>query len=178
MSKKEYRTNWRQGVTSPFESNWSKVHKFAFLNRVDATQIKSSLSSADWQDKSLYWGSKAGQLLFPGHLDIQRLSSVFQEDESVLNDGWLEPYRFLNDQWEDYASYLRFCPICIRSGYHSPLYQMLWLSQRPIHHVALVQSCPNCHAEIPLTLTKREFRPYYGCHCGAHLWPGLNDKAA
>lgn len=165
--------NWRNGTTAPFESNWSRVHKFAFLNKIDAISLKRTLSGKDWRHKPQLWGHKVGQLLFIGHFDSQILADVFHETASVLEYGWLQPYHFLAPNGTEFANNLRYCPICIQSGYHTPLFQMLWLRRCPIHHIALSHTCPKCQAAIPLTLTNQDLTTQYGCRCGERLWPDL-----
>jgi len=165
-------TNWRPAAISPFESNWSKIHKFSYLNHIDATIIKTSLCTEEWISKPHLWGRKDGQLLEKGHLSTTKLASIFQTSKYFIYDGWVEPYLVtdLSGQYS-YQTKLRYCPECIQKGYHSALYQMLWLVECPIHNVPLLSSCPNCENPIDTSLLNKNLTTPYGCHCKHVLWP-------
>jgi len=165
-------TNWRPKAVSRFESNWSKIQKFSYLNHIDATIIKTSLCTDEWVSKPHLWGQKDGQLLEKSHLSTAKLASIFQTSEYSINEGWVEPYLVtdLSEQYS-YQTKLRYCPECILKGYHSALYQMLWLFECPIHKVPLLSSCPNCGNPIETSLLNKNLTTPYGCHCKHVLWP-------
>lgn len=172
----ELTTNWRAGTSSQFESNWSKLHKFAYLNHVDSIQIKTSLCGDEWGLKPHCWGKKTGQLLYPGHFSPRRLISAFRASEDSLKNGWIQSHLSTDHSMSGiHALTLRYCPDCIQQGYHSPLYQMSWITRCPVHDVPLSESCPSCGQFIGLTLTNHDFVTPYGCKCNYLLWPGRDS---
>jgi hypothetical protein len=42
----------------------------------------------------------------------------------------------------------RYCPICMRGGYHTNLHQLPWFERCPWHGIELAASCTACGAEI------------------------------
>lgn len=170
-------SNWRSSTCSLYESNWSKCHKFAYLNRVGATEIKQSLCVDEWKLRPQNWGRKSSQLLNQGHFNTQKLLYAFDTSEEQLKFGWIEPYYLANTLKDNIAALdLRYCPECIKNGYHSPLYQMLWLVKCPIHHEPLIQNCPACGKSLSLSLANENFQTPYGCRCKYVLWPNRDNS--
>lgn len=73
-------------------------------------------------------------------------------------------------------NYLKNCPECARSCYHSDLYQLPWLTQCPIHDQPLSTVCPTCKNLWP-SIGKL---PRIRCKtCGSKLlWKDLSKAAA
>ncbi len=67
---------------------------------------------------------------------------------------------------------LRLCPTCVRSGFHSPFHQLLFIPTCPIHGEPLQTTCAACgHSTAPYSLIREAFRQPYGCGtCGAAWW--------
>ena len=76
-----------------------------------------------------------------------------------------------NDQTHRvFASVLRYCPTCIKQGFHSALFQLRWVTACPLHHEDLQDHCPQCGAAIPYELTHHALQAIYGCPaCGYKL---------
>jgi hypothetical protein len=47
---------------------------------------------------------------------------------------------------------LRFCPSCMRTGFHATLFQFMPIARCPIHDDRLLEACPGCGGQIPYRL--------------------------
>lgn len=66
--------------------------------------------------------------------------------------------------WEHVPWSLRACASCLRSGYHSNLFQMPWVARCPWHHEQLITQCRKCGR--PLMDGFRLGRDLMRCFCG------------
>jgi hypothetical protein len=72
----------------------------------------------------------------------------FQCDGRIFEKGWL----------------FRFCPACLRFGFHSYLQQLPWIMRCPWHRCRLRTTCSICDA--PLSLASDSSRPLLVCRNG------------
>jgi hypothetical protein len=63
------------------------------------------------------------------------------------------------------SSKLRFCPVCLRLGFHSEIFQLRGLQSCPQHGCRLQNTCPDCKRQLSV----EEFLPALTCHCGYRL---------
>lgn len=64
---------------------------------------------------------------------------------------------------------VRYCPECLRAGYHSEIFQLRAVHNCPEHGVALREGCPNCRGWI---VPDARTRGALTCaHCAAPLCP-------
>ena len=71
-------------------------------------------------------------------------------------------------------STLRWCPICIRAGYHANIFQMPVSQCCPAHRETLLSRCARCSSPIPYRLDPVAVVPLFSCvHCGLDLIPKL-----
>jgi hypothetical protein len=68
------------------------------------------------------------------------------------------------DVWANLPWTLRGCPLCLRAGYHSNLFQMPWMARCPWHRVELVERCRRC--QRPLLDGFRARKSLLVCECG------------
>lgn len=171
--------NWRPESTNSYESIWSVIRKYAYLNRIPKSFSKSDLL-----------GIKNSQAKISGSHSIRydsRLLSRLLGGEGEANTAWLDPYVFGREiiQYFECARSpsLRYCDECIRRGYHSPIHQLPWVKYCPIHLSMLKDCCPQCHSHIdletwidPCGSRKRAPVANYGCHCGYELWSDFKTR--
>lgn len=73
-------------------------------------------------------------------------------------------------------STLRWCPSCIRAGYHTNIFQMPVVQSCPAHRETLRSRCPRCNCSIPYKLSPSAVAPLFACvHCGLDLIPKLRS---
>jgi len=64
---------------------------------------------------------------------------------------------------------LKWCPKCIKKGYHSWFHQFSLVKNCPIDHEYLKNSCPQCLNEIPFLLSDKGLSDPFTCKCGYKL---------
>ena len=74
---------------------------------------------------------------------------------------------------------LRVCPECIRAGFHSPLHQLLFIRECPIHRARLNTSCFECgKSTSAYSLVRGSFITPYGCgECGT-VWRKVGNTVS
>ena len=77
--------------------------------------------------------------------------------------SWL-PFKCRSDIFAANWSF-RYCPVCLRHGFHSFLHQLPWISSCPWHHSRLLTACAICGS--PLTLSGGSERRLLEC-CNGH----------
>ena len=173
--------NWRPGQPALYESLWSVLHKFCWLNRVNGRAVMRHYRSATDRATTFRFKGDEGpsgfvhDLRFRGALDLEAFSGAIGTSASwcdyAVFDG-VGPRRLLR---RALATFLRFCPTCIASGFHSPIFQSVGERHCPIHGDLLRDCCPRCGRRIPYSLPTTKFQPY-GCSCGANLWWGIGAE--
>ncbi|WP_440222841.1 hypothetical protein ACQQ2N_17445 [Dokdonella sp. MW10] len=74
------------------------------------------------------------------------LASVFEAPESLTSLWPVDPWQPFTgtDPWKYVPWRLRACATCLRTGYHSNLFQMPWVTRCPWHREPLIESCKRC----------------------------------
>jgi TniQ len=159
------RITCRWGTLRPFESLWMLGQKLAALNYVAPQVINRVVFNREYVGRkrrvtanlntlAANLGCDAHMLepFDPGHLlgipDTQRLG-IFRSSE------------------------LRFCPVCLRLGFHSEIFQLRGLRSCPQHGCRLQTGCPGCQQWASID----EFLPALTCRCGHKLseWTPQTD---
>lgn len=76
----------------------------------------------------------------------------FQFDPEHLKDGWS----------------FRYCPSCLRQGFHSLLHQLPWIDRCPWHATRLLAKCAICASSLALNADAR--RPLLTCPNGHDIF--------
>lgn len=135
--------SWRENWVDPFESPWNIIEKFKYINQITNKDLKASnsLIFVDYIEKNI------GSLLRSRKkLSIETLS-----------------YFGINNTYPLIYPKVKFCPLCIRDGYHSFLHQLSILHICPFHQTELYTQCPNCNSES--NYTSLGFDRPYTCEC-------------
>ena len=138
---------WRPYWASRFESLWSLLRKFAYLNAITHDEIRRlfrhknvSQDSNQWRWK---WFLRADLRSFAG-LDPSKLSTIFGIGHGDLVEATVLPYVHENEAVSLTSEFLRFCPTCISQGFHTPLHQLLFLVKCSAHGDRLESRCTDC----------------------------------
>lgn len=174
--------NWRSGGACCSESLWSVVHKVCWVNAIRGPGLLRHF--ADPRKGMIGFTSQqqsggrqfVHDLRFYGQLDVPllarslRLPTAWQSACSF--DGIDVPRMVRN--WT--VPFLRYCPTCLESGYHSILFQCVDQRSCPQHGDLLEDHCPKCGQRIPYSLPGAKVIPY-SCECGRLLWWGIRSEA-
>jgi hypothetical protein len=149
------------------ESMAGILWRLAFANVLSAGEVKRLISTTSFVPdvgSNLYLSSTSG-------VDWTRISEIVGLSQtsfrlSLLGDI-LEVLR-----WSPIVSRrLRFCRECLRSGYHARYFQILALSDCPIHSEQLLDRCPSCQALTPFYGVCKELlgKAYCCSNCNSYF---------
>lgn len=74
------------------------------------------------------------------------------------------------------VGHLRFCRECLRTRYHSTLFQHLALSRCPLHQLPLLPGCFHCSQLIDVTMKTMTSHPFSCPSCGEMLTPTVFES--
>jgi hypothetical protein len=92
--------------------------------------------------------------------------------ERLLGLDMIGAHRFME------RKLLRFCPICLSYGFHSPLTQHFCFDACPFHREKLITRCPACTTTLRMTLAKSAQQPFECAFCGYSLLRHRHVSAA
>lgn len=122
--------NWRPDAISPYESIWSIRKKFSILNCVNGKNFDIGLSG-------LLAKKKISSLESVDVIARTKIVSSFLRDhkdnfKNIFIDDYVLP-RVLVNVKQKINTILRYCPQCLVEGFHSPIHQINWVENCPIH---------------------------------------------
>jgi hypothetical protein len=158
---------WRPGAIAKYESLWSLLHKFATFNSADSLNIKRILADQGSKDDAYFrhwkWRGRADLRDFGG-LNPAALAKVFQVSLETLSESVIPTYLRPAETYQLSCEELRYCLVCLRKGFHSVMYQLLFLVTCPAHKEERLRTgCPKCGAKIPYQISVETFENPYCC---------------
>lgn len=166
---------WMDFWVSPYESAFSLLSKYTYLNALRTPDIgrefvRKKLGKISAQNNPINFC-----LLQPTHLDQEKMSLAMRLDMGAIS------YSFIPDGIKPssipVSEFLRFCPTCLKIGYHSVAHQFELLDVCPIHHIKIQSNCMNCNGAIQYRLNSTVFAKPFCCpHCLSLCYgAGLDD---
>lgn len=163
---------WRPYWSSRFESLWSLLRKFAYLNSTTHREIHRLFGrnlTKGYNEWNWFFRS---DLRHFGSLDPSKLAIIFGLSYEDLVEATILKYVFNYEANTLTSEFLRFCPTCLHQGFHSSLHQLLFLTKCPVHGDRLENRCTDCLTHtIPYRLPSISSEDLYKC---VHMLGGLN----
>jgi site-specific recombinase XerD len=149
---------WHQGSVLPYSSLWSVVHRLSYLNLLNAVDLRYfGLRQHGYAGmNSLITNYKV--------IDIPSLAQAMQEPMGLFRHSTLESLSPWTHHLFQIHS-LRFCPDCLKHGFHSIFHNLLLLSRCPIHETPLEDRCV-CGRSISACLNSDLYLQPGQCVCG------------
>lgn len=166
---------WRPSWSSRFESMWSLLQKFAFLNSARIPDIQHAFGREPWS-KNIGWPENRRDLRVLGHFDISKLSLALQLDRQQINESFPAHFVKPSELPLVVSNSLRYCPKCIEKGYHSSIHQLIFITHCPIHEAKLLEECINCGNPSPYAADSASFEIPYGCKCSNRFWNEISYR--
>ncbi|MGE7023356.1 hypothetical protein [Solibacillus cecembensis] len=166
-------TTWSNNWISANDSFWSILMKFKVANTVEADFIKKQYLKRDSILSNDYLVT-----LLPTNFDYLTLSKQLNLDllgyfENQINELGICNMN-VNTFKELFAEQLRYCPSCIKLGFHINTHQFRHILYCPFHkQVALKTTCSKCNLPIDLYNALINHKNY-SCKCG-YLLTQSND---
>ncbi len=163
---------WRDSWSTGYDSAFSLVCKFAVLNALTAREIANLFVSAGRGRKGAVVRQLQIDLRDPQVFDLVKMARLCRASEQTVADGFVLG-RYLTSLSES-SDVLRYCPECLTQGFHSPLFQLVFVPRCPVHRVTLTHGCQHCRGVIPYQVTAATLqRPFRCPHCEGDWAPAL-----
>ena len=163
---------WPRMSIRPGESLWSLVHRFLWLNTPTWRDLERSFGCPSLAPFSLLYGVRlltpqvVGRISFDRSRLARALSLPMRRWESATL-AWLR-----GTPVDDVCADMRFCPVCLRMGYHTILFQLTCVATCPLHGVPLVQGCTKCGFALSPDLNLVALASPFACpQCGHPIAP-------
>lgn len=159
---------WSNNWISNNDSLWSILAKFKIANVVDSNFIKNEYVKSTTSVLNDYLA-----VFLPYNFDYKALSeqlgfNLIHYFEDQINCLGISNVN-LSAIKQLFVENLRYCPLCMKSGFHSNLYQLKNITFCPFHKtIVLRDTCEKCNLPINLYSTTIDYANYY-CKCGKLL---------
>ena len=155
--------NWHAGQLAMHESDWIALHRFLWLNSLDAKGLWRLLCRRDGKRQYLY------------NCNVWDIVAKMQSWHVTAAAGkWISERSLAHLLGNELQSILlsdgvRFCPQCLALGFHSPIFYFPSLKTCPFHGCLLENTCPSCRLRFSPGLSIHfDFKHPFGCsHCAA-----------
>ncbi len=165
-----WRDDWVQGG----ESIYSLIGLFEALNIVGGRQIRAAFVDAVQPGTSRFLIQPTLDLLRPDRFRVAWLASVVRLPLDVVRQSFVSE-AFPVSGWCGHRQ-LHWCPQCVKSGYHSPLFQLPLVYECPAHHCPLESECPRCRSAFPYQVVTNSAIPLFCCPaCKLDLAPRVRE---
>jgi len=163
---------WSKDWIRPYESPWSVLEKFTMTNISTKNEVLYFLGSDEVRRmKYRVYGDIHRNLFTLAGFDQSMLHQVLGIDLKSQNDHLIMLVTRKvacrcapASSW--FYSYLRWCPECLKIGFHSVFHQFKLLNHCPFHLKKVVDRCPECHQQFNYIFTDKEFNGPFLCKCG------------
>ena len=155
---------WRPDWQVPFESLWSLLKKFGYLNAAAYPDIRDLIRRPAPEKAPARQPRIRRDLNSFAPVDDEKLKQFFLIDPIALRQSIAVAYIRPDEISALTSNQLRYCVPCIQAGFHSAIHQLLFLSHCPIHLSPLMTRCMTCGVMSPrYTLTSLTQR--FGKNC-------------
>ena len=123
---------WKEEWNIPYESLWGRLEKFRAVNVLDQSQIDKIIRIGG---NDISYSTFAKQfLIYRGQkYNVKRMDNWLCIDTKIFDN-----YTRLDGIFD---RRVRYCPVCIKLGYHSYFHQLFFLDTCFIHREKLVYRC-------------------------------------
>lgn len=148
------RLTWHPFDPAPYESAWSIFCKLIALNFCKPADIANAIRRRG--------GSELISLAFRDcdWIDFDRFSELTGVASNRLKAGFLQELGFPVFPSRFRAEGIRFCPECLKFGYHCSLFDLALVTECPIHRKTLQKGCAVCYKAVAKNGLVRELSPH------------------
>lgn len=165
---------WRRDWHIRWESAWTLLWKFTYLNQLTARDLASLLISRKCGKRSAILAKSQVDLRDGTVFDLDVLASVLRVEQSAVRDAFL--YNIAPGSMLRSSDFLRWCESCMAKGFHTPVFQISTTRVCPLHRRTLIDRCPHCDRKIPYLLTTAYCKQPFACpYCAVNMTPTMLD---
>ncbi len=163
---------WREDWASRYESAYSLLGKFAYLNAFGARDVVKIAFASNTGVKKASMVRPDVDLLDSRLFNLETLVQIFGVEIDRVAEAFAYPQ--FDEKQLSFNRYFRYCPRCAALGYHATLFQVDLIVSCPVHGTAIENTCPACGGLIPYRLNARLFEKPYTCpYCRHDFCPRL-----
>jgi hypothetical protein len=170
-TQSEWRYTARPRWSSAGESLWIRLSKFSFCNRMGVAELNRLFSRHD--GSGIF---SPADLRSMGRWDPGTLTTVLEIEFCDVCAAFCsaKPRAILTRA----ATELRYCPVCLETGFHAAWFQWQYIERCPLHRKPLRTGCPSCAAPIPYVLgANLALSPLHCVSCQSDWVPSLARPA-
>ncbi len=139
------RIAWSADSIRPYESLLALLMRFIGLNRPNLAELAKELGISIDRLDSL-------DLTFGRSRRRQMNLESFRSRLGATPEQWAHATLDWAIAESGTVTFMRFCPFCLKDGYHSVIFQLCSIQECPIHRVGLLTRCPKCRKESKTTV--------------------------
>ena len=165
---------WLPEWISSYESPWSIFEKFKYANRATVMDLFELFGTSYSKGlKATHLSKRACNLLTLEGLDETLLTKAFGLSLKEVNRRNINMLTNILPEGDSplyFHNILRFCPECIKIGYHSIFHQFTLVHRCPFHNVSLVQGCPKCNRRMDIHYRIRIQRNHFDVNVATYYF--------
>jgi len=152
---------WREAWASRYDSAYVLLSKFALLNAFVASDLAVLFVARGKGLRNRIRSAPNLSLIDASNYDLPLLSKHLKLSDDGVKEAFIDEE--LSASGCSISQDLRFCPACLKRGFHTAIYQLDMLIRCPIHGCKLASRCPHCKLRIPYRLQSRLFSSPFCC---------------
>lgn len=151
-----------------YQSIWCTLEKIKVLNIMTGKDLKKCLRANNLRQKFIYDFDS----IYISQYKFDKDSLIDLCAKDIFNQIKYELKEVLGNIYNtfDMEKYIvtnfRFCPECIKTGYHSIFHQLNLFDKCIFHDIYLENKCPSCHKINPYYLNYDDTTYGFSCDCG------------
>ena len=150
---------WYPGTVLPHASLWHTLLRATWLNDLRKGEIAGLAEGRGGQAAKRPSSSAAAEQ------EVPLTAAALGERAGVFHFGTLD--RLPRCLFPTHvATVLRWCPECLRMGYHTVLGSLRLVTRCPIHGSSLLEACPECKEGFRMPTRGLAVRSKLHCRCG------------
>lgn len=166
---------WKSDWIWAYESIWGTIEKFKYANALCNSDIYKLVRARTPRSTFYIYPS-----MYASNNTIERSSltdllcnDIFHTTAIQLKELMGPLYnacdirKYMTEKW-------RYCPECIKTGYHSMYHQISFLDRCIFHDIELKNKCPSCQKESSYVMEYRGTEQAFKCTCGYDYLLGIS----
>lgn len=166
---------WRDDWVVGGESIYALLAIFESLNVVNGQFITLTFIDLGGSARKALTKAPIIDLRSAERFRLDEVSKIMRLRTEILQEAFVVE-GFPHSGWRG-SSFLRWCPECLKYGFHALIFQLPLMHTCPGHAVALLDRCPKCQSEFPYKLSGASSSPALYCcpNCRFDLVPELRN---
>lgn len=180
---------WNIKWIKPFESPWSIINKFMYVNQIYGKYATTVLTTGrlreidTYRQKNIHTGIVSNYQLNDSIWCIgdRSISEYGEGNLNFLLAPLFKNINRFNNHSQICSLVLRnlfyYCPECMKSGEHMLYHQFSFIDKCMIHNIKLTNLCPNCKTKMEYEIIfKKNIKAYQCKCCGNYLFSSDFEK--